>query len=212
VVVDRKSFPWILGCALIVAGATVWYCIYAPARIMGPSGASIPGLVFGSVGTLIIVFCMLLSIRKWRRKSGRMSSAQSWMRAHVWLGTISYPIIWMHAGFRWGGTLTTVLMILFTIVWLSGIIGLYLQSAIPWRLLRDVPRTTVYQQIPHVIGTLRASAEEVIARAAPRAIGAPQLMLVAAAARASGAEVREADEAAAVLRRLYEVQVVPAAG
>jgi hypothetical protein len=209
VLVDRKSVRWIVISAMILAAAGVWYAIYAPARIMGPSGASWPGLAFGTAGTLIIIFCMLLSVRKWRRSSPKMGSAQAWMRAHVWLGTISYPLIWMHAGFRWGGTLTTVLMILFTIVWLSGIIGLYLQSAVPWRLLRDVPRTTVYQQIPHVIGTLRESAQEVMARAAPRAVGAPQLVLVAAAARAQGSVVREADEAAAVLRSLYDAQVVP---
>src|SRR5205823_10463436 len=63
---------------------------------------------------------------------------------------VSYPIIWLHAGGRWGGPLTTWLMWLFTIVWFSGIIGLIIQNILPRLMLLSVGGETIYDQIDRV--------------------------------------------------------------
>jgi hypothetical protein len=209
VLIDRKSRWWMLGSLLALGGAAFGYSEYALHRPAGPSGASWPGLAFGIVGSAIILFCMLLSVRKMFR-ARRLGSAQRWMQAHVWLGLISYPIIWFHAGFRLGGSLTFVLMLLFTIVWLSGILGLLLQWWIPRLLVRDVAATTIYQQIDHVVAELRRDAERIVGSIATKLEATPRRMATAGAApRVAMETAAPADEAAGVFRSLYESQVRP---
>ena len=151
--INRKSLrdgriPILLSLVLLVA-ADVTYRLYALNSIHGPSGGSILGLAYGAAGTLMIAFAMLLMMRKtWRTL--RVGSAYQWLQWHVWIALISYPIIGYHAGWRWGGPLTTLLMSVFTIVWVTGIVGLLLQNLVPL-LMRDLtPSETVYEQIDRV--------------------------------------------------------------
>ena len=60
-----------------------------------------------------------------RRKvrSRNFGRAETWLRAHVWLGLLAYPLVFLHAGFRLGGSLTVVLVVLFTIVVSRGSTG-----------------------------------------------------------------------------------------
>ncbi|PYN69484.1 MAG: hypothetical protein DMD90_02765, partial [Candidatus Rokuibacteriota bacterium] len=68
-----------------------------------------------------------------RRKvpTWRLGRATTWMKGHLWLGLLSYLLILYHSGLAWGGTLTLVLMLLFTIVIASGIYGVLLQQFMP---------------------------------------------------------------------------------
>lgn len=161
--------------AAALAGAIFGYTVYTE-RTTVLSGGSWPGFGFGLAGSVIIVFCMLLSVRKALR-TAPLGRATHWMQAHVWFGLISYPLIWLHAAFRLGGTLTTVLMIVFTVVWLSGIIGLWLQHRTPTRIVRHVPNATIHEQIGHVVDDLRRRAETIVAAAGARAtVGVPELV------------------------------------
>ena len=176
-VVDRKSWLWILAAAATLTAATLGYVTYADHSVI-LSGGSWPGFAFGVVGSAIILFCMLLSVRKALR-TAPLGPARHWMQAHVWFGLISYPLIWFHAAFRLGGTLTMVLMIIFTVVWLSGIIGLLLQHRTPTRILRNVPHATIHEQITHIGDQLRSRAEAIVAAAgAPVASPSEELAVV----------------------------------
>lgn len=166
-VIDRRAIWWAAVSAVLLGAATAVYLPYQRNALNGPSGGSWHGLVFGFVGTSMMAFVLLLGLRK-QFRSLPLGRAQWWMQGHVWFGTISYPIIWFHAGFRWGGTLTTLLMVLFTIVWVSGIVGLIIQNIIPRRIARRLPYATIYEQIDHVIVKLREEADELVASAAGR--------------------------------------------
>lgn len=124
----------------------------------GPHGGSWIGLAYGIAGSALILFAFLLSLRR-RFRTARFGTAFTWMQGHVWLGLLSYPLILCHAGFAWGGTLTSVLMWIFTAVIVSGIAGLILQQYIPRTILHNVPAVTIFEQIPHVIEELK---EEVV--------------------------------------------------
>src|SRR5258708_32768598 len=95
-----------------------------------------------------MVVVTLLALRK-KFPIWRIGRTQSWMRAHLWLGALSLPLILLHAGFLFGHGLTSVLMGLFVIVYASGVFGARLQHSMPRRLMRDVPMETIYDEIEH---------------------------------------------------------------
>ncbi len=146
----RDSLGWIIGSAAILLGATLTYFVYAARAPAGMSGGSLPGLVFGGVATAIIVFLFLLTLRK-RYRAKRWGKAYTWLQGHIWLGLISYPLVLYHAGgFRWGGSLTFGLMLLFTLVYFSGVLGMLLQHFLPRWMLDNVRYETIYEEIDHV--------------------------------------------------------------
>jgi hypothetical protein len=151
--INRKSLrdgrtPIIFSILLLVA-ANVSYRLCAAREIHGPSGGNLLGLVYGGAGTAMILFAMLLMARKtWHTL--RVGSAYQWLQWHVWIALVSYPIIGYHAGWRWGGPLTTLLMVIFTIVWASGILGLLLQNLVPILMRDQLSKETVYEQIDKV--------------------------------------------------------------
>ncbi|MBI4866140.1 MAG: hypothetical protein HY816_04235 [Candidatus Wallbacteria bacterium] len=110
---------------------------------------------------MMILFCGLLGVRK-RVPTWRLGNASSWMRAHIWLGLMSVPMILFHGGFAMGGTLTQVLMWLLFIVVASGVHGLAVQQFFPRLLTNQVETETIYEQIPHVIEQLADEALQVI--------------------------------------------------
>lgn len=161
--IDRTHRSWAVASgAMLVAGA-VLYAIYA-SRVPLPSGGSWPGLAFGTVGLAMMLYAGLLGARK-KVRIWRLGRAQTWMRGHLWLGTLSFPVILFHAGFSFGAGLTAVLMWLFLVVVVSGVFGAWLQHVMPRRLLRDVPMETIYDQIDHVRAQLLGEADTVVADA-----------------------------------------------
>lgn len=161
-IVDRRQKNWILATVVLFLACLFSYIPYALSAPNGPSGGSWPGLIYGVVGSGMILFALLLGPRK-KVPTLRVGRLQSWMKGHVWLGLLSFPIIWFHAGFSLGGTLTTVLMILFSLIFLSGIFGLVLQQFVPRAMIRDLPLETIYEQIDHVIEQLRIEADDLVA-------------------------------------------------
>jgi hypothetical protein len=160
--INRDSRGWIVACILILGAATATYVPYMQnsEKSGGPSGGSWYGIIYGSVGSAMMLFALLLGLKK-RLRTMRIGRAYWWMQGHVWLGLIAYPIILLHAGFRWGGPYTQILMWLFTIVVVSGIIGIIIQQLMPSLLLRDVQYETIYEQIEHVVEQLQQEADAI---------------------------------------------------
>lgn len=155
---ERGNRGWIVACGALLVAATAAYVPYALHHPHGPAGGTTLGLIYGIAGTAMMVFALLLAVRK-RLRWARVGRAYHWTQGHVWLGMLSYPIILFHAGFRFNGSpVGMVLMILFTVVFFSGIIGLIAQERLPGRLVREVPGESIYEQIPHVLTQIRSNA------------------------------------------------------
>jgi hypothetical protein len=199
--IDRSHRTWAAVSTVLLAVSLVVYVIYA-GRVDFPSGGSLVGILFGIAGFGMMLYAGLLGARK-KVRIWRVGRAQTWMRGHLWLGTLSLPVILFHAGMTFGGGLTFILMWLFVIVVVSGLLGAYLQHTMPRRMMRDVPMETIFEQIDHVRGQLLEEADTVVAQAC----GKLEVETVApgpgAAAAALASTVRiEADETAP-LRTFY---------
>jgi hypothetical protein len=165
VLIDRANLPrhvpWII--FVLAAGglASVWYFVVSVGSSAWPGGRSLPGFTFGVVAGLIIIFEVLLWLRK-KVRAWRIGRAELWLRAHVWLGLLTLPLLLYHSGFRLGGELSCALMLLFLVVFASGVFGLVLQQFLPRRLLDSVPAETIYSQIERVSEQLREEAQRLI--------------------------------------------------
>jgi hypothetical protein len=145
----------------LLAGSLVAYVWYASSQPGGPRGGTAIGLTFGIIGYAFMLFEGLLGVRK-KVPIWRVGSAQFWMRGHLWIGLVTLPLILFHAGFAFRGPLTLVLMILFFVVYLSGIYGAVLQHYLPSMITTEVPLETIYEEIPHVRRQLREEADELV--------------------------------------------------
>ena len=145
-----KDLRWIAGIALATVVALACYAAEWSADGRLPGGSSRTGFVAGVVAGAIIVFELLLWPRK-RVRSWRLGSAQSWLRAHVWLGLLAVPLVLLHSRLLFvGGLLNLALLALFFAVIASGVWGLVLQQFLPRAILEHVPAETIYDQIEHV--------------------------------------------------------------
>lgn len=144
-----------------MAVATVSYVIYAESTPKGPSGGSLMGLIYGVVGSLMMIYAGLLGGRK-QFPFWRLGSAQFWLRGHIWFGTLSFPLILFHAGFGLGGLLEQILMGFFFVVWLSGFFGLAMQHFMPKLLTSRIGRETFAVQIPYIRKRNRIIADKMV--------------------------------------------------
>jgi hypothetical protein len=171
VLIDRRairSTSFSLALALLVA-LTAWYAaafaFSDPWRL--PGGSSPAGFTIGVIAGLIFLFEFLYwpkrsaLARTWRF-TGR---AESWLRAHIWLGFITLPLVLLHSGFTLGGWFTTIFTLVFFAVWGSGVFGLVMQQIIPRWLLDAAPEETIHSQIDAVMAQHLQDAERLVARA-----------------------------------------------
>ncbi len=158
-IVDSSHRSWITWTAVAAVISTLLFGVYAFTSPLPHRGGSMVGLAFGFAGTFVIIFECLLS---WRKKvpAAPLGRVQTWLRAHIWLGLLSFLLIIFHAGAGWGEGLANVLMWMFVVISVSGIYGLALQQVLPRVMTNRVKRETVYEEIPAVIGQLRTEADE----------------------------------------------------
>jgi hypothetical protein len=163
VLIDRSHRPWFIFSLAALAVAGIGYAIYSSMSVRGPSGGSAVGLIYGSVGYALMLFAGLLGLRK-KFPIMRVGRTTTWMRGHLWLGLLSFPLILFHAAFSLGaGALTRALMVLFIIVVVSGLLGAVLQHFIPRLMTERVQLETIYEQIDSVRVQLLEEAEKIVA-------------------------------------------------
>ena len=157
--IDQTHRRWFVRSAIIVALGLAVYIPYNHFTIGGARGGAPIGIVYGIVSFALMIFAGLLSLRK-KFPILRIGRTSAWMRGHLWLGLISYPIILFHSGFSFGrGGLTWWMMLLFTIVIVSGIAGAALQHYMPRMMTRQVPSETIYDEITRVRAQLLDEAD-----------------------------------------------------
>ncbi|MEY2545831.1 MAG: hypothetical protein QOG48_948 [Verrucomicrobiota bacterium] len=175
-IVNRAHLPWFLFVVFTTLAAS-WLYVgnFAPENL--PSVLRLPdslvqkpsehrsvggtplGLIFGTISLSIFVFAALLGMRK-KLVLWRVGTVQRWLRAHIWLTLLTIPLVILHTGFRLGGPMTTLLVILYIIVMVSGIYGLTLQHYMPAIMMDRLPAESVYEQIPHIRAQLIAAANK----------------------------------------------------
>jgi len=210
VLLDRKQKTWLLATLVALLVAVLAYIPYARTALRGPRGGTPLGLAYGILGAGLMVFAGLLAARK-KVPVWRVGSAQTWMKGHLWLGLLSFPLIVLHSGFRFGGPLTAVLMWLFIIVIVSGVVGALLQHYLPRIMTAEVPFETVYEEIPHVRAQLLAEADQRIAAFAspPGGNPAPGAPASRPATAATAASIELETDAIDRLVRFYQRDVRP---
>jgi len=160
--IDKSHRVWEFATLILAAAATVAYILYAVESPAGPRGGSAIGLTFGISGYALMLYAGLLGARK-KVPTWRIGRAQTWMRGHIWLGTLSLLLILFHGGFAFRGPLTAILMILFFIVIASGWTGALIQHFVPRVMTERVPMETIYEEIPHVRAQLCEEADKLVA-------------------------------------------------
>lgn len=128
----------------------------------GPTGGSAVGLAFGIIGTAMMIFAALLGARR-KGRTWPFLSAQTWMRGHLWIGSLSVPAILFHANFQLGGLLETVLCMALVIVVISGILGLMMQQILPRAIMNSVSVEVSEASAPIVRSLWALEAEKVLA-------------------------------------------------
>src|SRR6202049_2135158 len=160
--IDKTHRSWMVVPIAALAVSLGIYIVYAARSPGGPRGGSALGLTFGIAGYALMLYAGLLGARK-KVPIWRIGRAQTWMRGHIWLGSLSLLLILFHSGFAFRGPLTLVLMLLFFIVIGSGILGAAIQHYVPGFMTSRVPLETIYEEIPHVRAQLRDEADQLAA-------------------------------------------------
>jgi hypothetical protein len=204
--IDRTHRVWLAATLVSLGAATAVFVIYAMRSASGPSGGSPIGLAFGIVGSACMIFAGLLGARN-KVPVWRLGRAQAWMRGHLWLGFLSLPLICFHAGFRFGGPLTSVLMVLLIVVVASGIFGAVLQHYMPRIVTQRVPMETIFEQIGNIRAQLIAEADGMV----DAMCGPPSLELAAIAKimPVGAATVPDASRGTLPLRKFYSRELRP---
>jgi hypothetical protein len=120
----RSRWPAIFALIMCVLAVSFYF------RLFHHSPDGEPDLAFGIAGFLLVVFLALYKLRK-NIYTIRLGTLQGWLQAHIYIGIISVAIIAMHVGPRIGGAFSMLLLALFSLVILSGIIGLMIYKVIP---------------------------------------------------------------------------------
>src|SRR6476620_12351901 len=171
-----RHVPWIVFVILATIAAGILYVgnfhpaslpswiPVPPSLVQAPTehhtvGGTPLGLTYGAISLGIFVFAVLLSLRK-KIPLWRVGTVQRWLRAHIWLTILTIPLVILHSGFRLGGPMTTLLMVLYAIVMVSGFYGLFLQHIMPRLMKERLPAETVFEQIPHIRSQLAVAAEK----------------------------------------------------
>lgn len=208
--IDQTQRPWLVRSAIIVLLALAVYIPYNHFTMGGARGGTTIGIIYGTIGFAFMIFAGLLSLRK-KFPILRIGRTSTWMRAHLWLGLISYPIILFHSGFCFGhGKLTWWMMLIFTVVIVSGIAGVALQHYMPRMMTRQVPYETIYDEIPRVCTQLLDEADFKVAEVTGITMGESS---IAASASAGGGVVvtlvQMEEEVRSELTRFYSNELRP---
>ena len=168
--IDKRHWPWFWFSVVVLVGSVLAYMLYVPRLIHGASGGNALGIVLGSVALAFLLFAAGLFPRRLARTE-RFGRAKWWMAGHLWLGTLTLPLAWLHGGFRHGGALTAVVMWLLYAIVFTGVVCAILQHIVPRSLKADARVGLDYFRFAEAMDRLRAEARRVVESARGPATG-----------------------------------------
>jgi hypothetical protein len=112
--------------ALLVSAAAIgsYWWVDVPNAYAKPYGGTWLGYALGTIAAALILWLMLLGIRK-RRYASELGTVQGWTSAHVYLGVALIVVATLHCGFEFGWNIHTLAYALMMLVIVSGIFGVY---------------------------------------------------------------------------------------
>jgi|TARA_B110000902_G_C14186697_1_gene542597 hypothetical protein len=112
----------------------------------------------------IVVFLSLYNVRK-KLTYPPLFKASSWMQVHIYAGYLSVIVFFLHTNARLpNGAFEIILYLIFVLIALSGVFGLYLSRTIPARLTHN-DQEVIYERIPQFIRQFRKQAQSLIIKA-----------------------------------------------
>ena len=121
-----RGFRFLKAASALAGLSLLAYIAYDP---MGPhNGGTWLGYTLGTIGAGLIVWLLLLGVRKRQYDKGAVK-LQAWVSAHVYLGLSLLVVGTLHTGFQFGWNVHTLAYALRVIVILSGAFGIYSMSA-----------------------------------------------------------------------------------
>jgi hypothetical protein len=130
-ILNFKGARYLWVAILLSVASLVAYQWHQPIGV--PNGGTWLGYTLGSIGALLIVWLLLLGIRK-RSYSSTMGTVQGWTSAHVYLGTALLLIGTLHGGFQFAWNVHTLAYALMVVVILSGFFGIFAYIKYPYIL------------------------------------------------------------------------------
>jgi hypothetical protein len=141
----RYRYLWLS--ILLVLGSLVAYIVHHP--IGRANGGSWLGYTLGTIGAVLIVWLMLLGIRK-RRYASNLGSIRGWTSAHIYLGTSLILVTLLHSGFQFGWNIHTLCFVLMILVIFSGFFGVYAYLRYPALMTQNRANTTRDQMLEEI--------------------------------------------------------------
>ncbi|MDP2241606.1 MAG: hypothetical protein Q8K18_15795 [Burkholderiales bacterium] len=128
---------------LLCAASIVAYAWHSPPAVyLKPYGGTWLGYTLGTIGAVLVLWLMLLGIRK-RRYQSSIGSAQGWTSAHVYLGTSLIIIATLHSGFEFGWNIHTLSYVLMMLVIGSGFFGVFSYLRYPGYMTKNLDGETL---------------------------------------------------------------------
>lgn len=127
---------------LLCAGSIAAYAWHEPPTAsMKPYGGTWLGYTLGTIGAVLIVWLMMLGVRK-RRYRSALGSLQGWTSAHVYLGLTLIVIATLHSGFEFGWNVHTLAYALMIAVIVSGLFGIFAYLHYPELITKNIAADT----------------------------------------------------------------------
>ena len=117
-----RYFKVALLLCIAAIGAYAWH--EPPAIYLKPYGGTWLGYTLGIIGAVLILWLMVLGIRK-RRYRSNIGSVQGWTSAHIYLGASLIVVATLHSAFEFGWNIHTLAYALMMLVIASGFFGVY---------------------------------------------------------------------------------------
>ena len=108
----------------------------------GPNGGTWLGYTLGGVAAFLVLWMMLLGIRK-RRYRSSVGTLHGWTSSHVYLGGAAIVIATLHGGFEFGWNVHTLAYALMVLVIATGVYGVYAYLHYPTLVTQNLSGDTL---------------------------------------------------------------------
>lgn len=167
-----RGARWLwIGLALVVISGAL-YVWQAGSLSEPPNGGTWLGYALGTIGALLIVWLLYFGRRK-RNYMSTTGTLQSWLSAHVYLGTALLFVATLHTGIQFGWNVHTLAFALMSFVIFSGMFGVWAYVRYPDLLTANTEGKTLpelSQEVADLDKQIRRTGEQ-LAPELYRAIG-----------------------------------------
>ena len=135
-----RYFKVALLLCVVAIGVYCWH--EPPAAYLKPYGGTWLGYTLGTIGAVLILWLMLLGVRK-RSYQSSLGSVQGWTSAHVYLGASLIVVASLHCAFEFGWNIHTLAYVLMMLVIASGFFGIYAYLRYPEHMTANLAGETL---------------------------------------------------------------------